>query len=98
MRSLLRYLLLAGVLALCAPAVRAQEGVGKAQQEKVQRKKEKEERKARARKEKDDRKRHLRHQDKATRKRMKKNQKRADRHGKGTHRDPFLQRLFKPKH
>lgn len=95
----LRLLLLSLLLAAPLTAVHAQEGgVGKDQQEKIQAKKKKEEKKARARKEKDDRKRHLSHQDKATRKRMKKNQRRADKHGSGAHRDPFLQRLFGHKH
>jgi hypothetical protein len=37
---------------------------------------------------------HLQHQDKATRKRIKRNDRRADKHGNTTHRDPWLRRLF----
>lgn len=86
------------MLLLAAPTVMAQGGIGQKQQERIQAKKEKEEKKAKAKKAKEDRRRHLSNQDKATRKRMKRNGKRADRHGKSTHREPFLRRLFGADH
>jgi hypothetical protein len=72
----------------------AQDGISRKQQEKTLAKKAKEDKKAKVRKEKEDRKRHLNNQDKATRKRMKRNTKRADRHGSDPHRDGFFRRTF----
>ncbi len=93
MRSLRPLLFLAMLLA--APAVvRAQEGIGQKEQERIQERKEKEEKKKLAKQRKNDYKRHMANQDKATRKRIKQNTKRADKHGTGRHRDPFLKRLF----
>ncbi|MCB9169635.1 MAG: hypothetical protein H6597_00170 [Flavobacteriales bacterium] len=70
------------------------EGVSRKQQEKILAKKEKQKKKEQARKEKEDRKQHLAIQDKDTRRRIKQHTRRADRHGPGRHRDPFLKRLF----
>ncbi|MCU0318612.1 MAG: hypothetical protein MUE88_00825 [Flavobacteriales bacterium] len=95
MRVLFRRLLML-VLLSAAPSValHAQDGITKKQAEKNLARKAKEERKAKARKVKDDRKRHLDIQDKATRKRIKRNTKRADRHGSGRHRDGWLRRTL----
>ncbi len=73
-------------------------GMTKRQQERSQAKKARKEKKDVAREEKRLHKLHMKHQDKATRKRMKQNQRRADKHGQGTHRDPFLKRVFGHKH
>ncbi len=84
-----------GIALMAVPAnSSAQEGISRKQAERMQVKKAKEEKKAKARKVKEDRKRHLNNQDKATRKRMKRNTKRADRHGSDPHRDGFFQRTF----
>ncbi|MCB0772112.1 MAG: hypothetical protein KJZ58_12950 [Flavobacteriales bacterium] len=98
LRILLRFLavLLLALFAL-SPA-RAQEGIGKKQQEKIQRKKEKDDKKEVEKEEKRLYKRHLENQDKATRKRMKRNQRRAVKQGQAGHRDPFLRRLFGTRH
>lgn len=69
-------------------------GMSKKQQEKSLAKKERKKKKEVAKEEKRLLKQHRKHQDKATQKRMKRNQKRADKHGQGRHRDPFLKRLF----
>ena len=75
--------------------MRAQDqGISRKQQEKLLAKKEKDKKKEQVRKEREDRKRHLALQDKATRKRIKQHTRRADKHGPGRHRDPFLKRLF----
>jgi Ni/Co efflux regulator RcnB len=91
LRTLLMVLLLA-----CAPAATAvaQDGISKKQAEKNLARKARDDRKAKARKVKDDRKRHLEIQDKATRKRIKRNTRRADKRGSGSHRDGFLRRMF----
>lgn len=73
-------------------------GISKRQQEKAQAKKARREKKDVAREEKRLLKLHMKHQDKATRKRMKREKRRADNHGQGQHRDPFLRRLFTRKH
>lgn len=73
-------------------------GISKRQQEKSQAKKARREKKEVAREEKRLLKLHMKHQDKATRKRMKRDKRRADTHGQGQHRDPFLRRLFTRKH
>ncbi|MCB0758243.1 MAG: hypothetical protein KDC01_07270 [Flavobacteriales bacterium] len=88
------------LLLSCAilPAAHAQEGISKEKQEKNLRKKEKSDVKEVRKEEKRIAKKHLANQDKATRKRMKKHNRRADKHGKGRHRDSFLQRLFGRKH
>lgn len=80
------------------PAVHAQEGISKEKQEKNLRKKEKNDVKEVRKEEKRIAKKHLENQDKATRKRMKRHKRRADKHGKGRHRDSFLHRLFGGKH
>jgi hypothetical protein len=92
--ELLRYLLLSTLLLGLPCASIAQDGISQKQQEKILAKKGKDDKKAKARKEKDDRKRHLEIQDKAARKRIKRNTKRADRGGSGSHRDPWPRRWF----
>jgi len=78
-----------------APAVmRAQEGIGQKEAERMQARKEKEQRKELARKRKEDHKRHLSIQDKAARKRIRQHTRRADRRGSGAHRDGWLRRMF----
>jgi hypothetical protein len=94
MRRLLRSLLLAGLLVGAPTVVNAQDGISKKEQERIQSKKAKEEKKADKVREKEGKKRHLDIQSKDTRKRIKKNTKRADRHGSGRHRDGFFSRLF----
>jgi hypothetical protein len=92
-------LLLALMLATAAPAmVHAQEGIGKEEAERMQAKKEKEDKKAAKKAEKEKEKRHLGIQDKATAKRIKQHTKRAGKHGTNTHRDPFFVRLFGRRH
>lgn len=95
MRALFRRLLMLVLLtAASSVAIQAQEGITKKQAEKNLARKAKDERKAKARKVKEERKRHLDIQDKATRKRIKRNTKRADRHGNGPHRDGWLRRTL----
>jgi len=97
-RRILRFLLLAFLTSASPAVMHAQEGIGKKEAERIQAKKEKEDKKAAKVKEKQDRKRHLGIQDKATRKRIKQNTKRANKHGTNTHRDPFFVRLFGRRH
>lgn len=73
-------------------------GMSKKQQEKHLAKKERKDKKSLAKEEKRIYKLHREHQDKATRKRMKRNERRALKHGQGQHRDPFFRRLFGHKH
>lgn len=88
-------MVLVGLVLIAAPAnSSAQDGISRKQQEKILAKKAKEEKKQKARKAKEDRKRHLDNQDKATRKRIKRNTKRAGRHGSDQHRDGFFRRTF----
>lgn len=94
MRILFRYVLVLFLFCGASVDARGQEGITKKQAEKNLARKAKEERKAKARKVKDDRKRHLDIQDKATRKRIKRNTKRADKHGSGRHRDGWLRRTM----
>jgi Flp pilus assembly protein TadB len=84
------------VLVSLAPAVVSaqEEGISRRKQEKLQVKKEREEKKEQQRAEKEGRKRHQGIQDKATRKRIKRNTRRADRHGTNSHRDPWPRRWF----
>ncbi len=106
MGNMLRYLVIACAMAFASHSVMAQEsdgggksaGLTKKQQEKIQAKKAKNDKKEVAREEKRLLKLHLSHQDKATRKRMKRNKRNAANGGSGTHRDPFLRRLFHRKH
>ncbi len=93
----IRFLLLV-LLACAAPAVHAQEGISKKQQEKIQARKKKDDKKDVKKEEKRLYKQHLANQDKATRKRMKHHKRRADNQGNTGHRDPFLRRLFGTKH
>lgn len=74
--------------------VRAQESIGQKEAERMQARKEKEERKQLQKQELDDRRRHLKIQDKATRKRIRQHTKRADRRGSGPHRDGWFRRTF----
>lgn len=97
MWNLLRALLLLLPL-VCLSPVSAQEGVSRKKQERIQEKKDEDKKKAKVRKEKEDRRRHLSNQDKATRKRIKKNQKRSVKHGSGAPKQPFFQRILRPKH
>jgi hypothetical protein len=97
MRRLLRFLLLAGLLAGAPAVVSAQDGISRKEQERIQAKKAKEEKKADKLREKEGKKRHLDIQSKDTRKRIKKNTKRADRSGTNRHRDGFFSRLFSRK-
>ncbi len=97
-RSILRLITILILAIAAAPMVHAQEGISKEKQEKKLRKKEQNDVKEVKKEEKRIAKKHLSNQDKATRKRMKQNKRRADKHGKGRHRDPFLQRLFGRKH
>ncbi|HQW07037.1 MAG TPA: hypothetical protein PLN12_14220, partial [Flavobacteriales bacterium] len=84
-----------GLLLLAAPAsTSAQDGISRKKQEKLLEKKAKTDKKEKAAQEKADRKRHLSLQDKATRKRIKRNTKRAGRHGTNPHKDNFFQRIF----
>lgn len=92
-----RYLLVI-LLALAAPYAKAQEGISKAQQDKIQARKKKDDKKDVRKEEKRLYKQHLANQDKATRKRMKRNKRRAEGQGNTGHRDPFLRRLFGTKH
>lgn len=94
MRLLLRFFMIAMLLIGAGASAMAQDGITKKQAEKNLARKAKEERKAKAQKVKDDRKRHLDIQDKATRKRIKRNTKRAERHGSGRHRDGWFRRTF----
>ncbi len=94
MRKWCSILALAVSLMVVPGATKAQEGISRKQQERIQAKKAKDEKKAKARQERDDRKRHLNIQDKATRKRIKRHTKRADRRGSGPHRDGFFRRTF----
>ena len=93
-----KHLLLAIFLLGTPVVLHAQEGMSMKQQEKAQARKEKERKKGQKELEKEKRKRHLELQDKDTRKRIKRNTKRADRRGTNRHRDPFLKRLFGPRH
>jgi len=88
------------LLLSCAilPAVHAQEGISKEKQEKIQRKKKRDDAKEVKLEEKRIAKKHLANQDKATRKRMKRHNRRAAKQGNTGHRDPFLRRLFGTKH
>jgi len=97
-RYLLRALLLVALAYAAAPPVRAQEGIGKEEQEKIQGKRKKNDAKEVRKEEKRLYKQHLANQDKATRKRMKRHKRRADQQGNTGHREPFLRRLFGPKH
>lgn len=72
----------------------AQEGISRKKQEKLLEKKARQEKKEKAKQERFDRRRHLSLQDKATRKRLRRNTKRADRHGSDAHRDGFFRRTF----
>ncbi|MBV6403491.1 MAG: hypothetical protein IT228_10615 [Flavobacteriales bacterium] len=82
------------LLALAPAAVRAQEGIGQKEAERMQARKEKEERKQLARQKREDLRHHLKIQDKATRKRLKRHTRRADRRGSGLHRDSWFRRTF----
>ena len=91
----LPFLIILAWLAAMPKVVYAQDGgIGQKEQERIQERKEKDEKKKLRKQHKNDRKRHLSHQDKATRKRIRQNTKRSDKHGSGHHRDPFLKRLF----
>lgn len=70
------------------------EGISQAKQEKLQARKEKKDTKEVKKEEKRLLKEHRRHQDKATQKRMKRNKRRADKHGNDPHRDPWPRRWF----
>lgn len=95
----IRFLLLLATLAfVAAPPVSAQTGIGRKQQEKIQRKKERNDVKDVKREEKRLAKQHLANQDKATRKRMKRHKRRAGNQGQAGHRDTWLRRLFHGKH
>ena len=96
MFRVIRVLLLVVPMLMVLPA-EAQEGISRKKQEKIQADKAKQEKKDLKKKEKADRKRHLSIQDKETRKRIKRNTKRADRHGKHAHREGFFRRLFSRK-
>lgn len=100
MKRLLLRLLIATALAGAVPVLaHAQEaGIGRKEAERMQAKKEKDEKKAAKKAEKENRKQHLGIQDKATRKRIKQHTKRANRNGTNTHRDPFFVRLFGRRH
>ena len=94
MRSF-RFLFTLALLLAPPLAMHAQEGgIGQKEQERIQARKEKNEKKKLAKQRRNDHKRHMAIQDKATRKRLRQNTKRADKHGSGRHRDPFLKRLF----
>lgn len=94
LRKWLNVALISSVLMVAPTITNAQDGISRKKQEKLLEKKAKDDKKQKARKEKEDRKRHLNNQDKATRKRMKRNTKRADRHGSDQHRDGFFRRTF----
>ncbi len=87
-------ILLCGLVLTVPSLASGQDGISRKKQEKLLEKKAKADKKEKARQEKEDRKRHLSLQDKATRKRIKRNTKRADRHGSDPHRDNFFQRTF----
>lgn len=70
------------------------EGRSKKEQEKILAKQEHQKLKDQKAAEKELRKRHLELQDKDTRKRIKRHDKRADRKGTNTHRDPCIKRIF----
>lgn len=72
----------------------AQDGISRKKQERLLEKKAREEKKEKARQEREDRRRHLSLQDKDTRKRIKRNTRRAGRHGSNAHRDGFFRRTF----
>jgi len=72
-----------------------EEGRTRREQEKIQAKQEQQEKKDAQAAEKELRQRHLALQDKATRKRMKQHDRRADKHGTGRHRDPWIKRVFR---
>ncbi len=91
----LRHLLILSLLTLSFNAVAQEEGRTQKEQEKTLAKEKKEKKKKQAAYEKEKRKEHLAHQDKATRKRIKKNTRRADRNGTNTHRDPWIERVFR---
>lgn len=74
-----------------------EEGISQRKQEKILARKAKEQKKEQARQEKEGRKRHLSIQDKAAQKRIKRNMRRADRHGSGRHRDAWPARWFRRK-
>ncbi len=83
------------LLAVAPLLVQAQEeGISRRKQEKLQAKKERNDKKAVQKEEKRLAKKHLENQDKATRKRMKRNKRRADKGGSGAHRDPWPRRWF----
>ncbi len=90
---------LSALLLLClmagAPlAARAQDGIGQKEAERMQARKEKEERKQLARQKREDLRHHMKIQDKATRKRLRRHTRRADRRGSGLHRDSWFRRTF----
>lgn len=91
------FIAFASMLAMAPGSALAQEGISRKQQERNLTKKAKEDKKARTKQDKEDRKHHLSIQDKATQKRMKRNNRRANRSGSGTHRDGPLRRLFQRK-
>ena len=90
-----RHLLILCLLALPFGAVAQEDGRTQKEQEKILAKEKKQKKKEQAAYEKEKRKAHLSHQDKATRKRIKKNTRRADRNGTNTHRDPWIERVFR---
>ncbi len=98
LRPLRNLLVLALLSFVAAPSVSAQAGIGRKQQEKIQRKKERNDVKDVKREEKRLAKQHLANQDKATRKRMKRHKRRAGNQGQAGHRDTWLRRLFHGKH
>lgn len=97
-RQMFRFLLVALLAFTAAPPVAAQAGVGRKQQERIQRKKEKKGAVNVKKEEKRLLKKHLDSQDRATRKRMKRHKRRSEGQGSAGHRDPFLRRLFGTRH
>ncbi len=94
-----RILLHGSLLLFCSFAVptalHAQDsGISAAKQEKLLAKKERRDVKEVKKEEKRLAKKHLENQGKATRKRMKRNKRRADKHGSSAHRDPWPGRWF----
>lgn len=83
------------VLALPIAATAQEDGRTQKEQERILAKEKKAKKKEQAAYEKEKRKQHLAHQDKATRKRIKKNTRRADRSGTNTHRDRWIERVFR---
>lgn len=97
-RPIIRFLTVMILAIAFVPTVRAQEGISKEKQEKIQADKKKDDVKEVKKEEKRIGKKHLANQDKATRKRMKQHKRRAEKQGNAGHKDPFLRRLFGSKH